>query len=131
MKRRLGAGLLFTAAVLGTPGPASAHMHYITFDQTAVLDDNGAIITGVIECHRGWNYQVRVKLENAQGYYPQGRTQGRPVCTATPQLFEIRIQGEFAEGPAEISVAAHGGTPSQGILHSITSTGFVELTDNG
>lgn len=127
MKRLLVAGLLFSAAVLGVPGVASAHLHYISFDDTAVVDDNGAVITGVIECHLGWNYAVTVRLEDGEGHRPGARLAGRPVCTATPQPFEIRVKGDFPEGPAAISVSARGGTRSEGVLHSLTSTGIVQL----
>lgn len=131
MRRLLAAGLVVTAAVSAMPGTASAHLHYVTFDETAVVDDQGAVVSGVIECHPGWAYALTVKLENAQRYQLRANLKGRPICTGTPQPFAVRVGGEFVEGPAAISVTARGGTRSEGILHSLTSKGSVELVATG
>lgn len=131
MKRLLVAVLLVIATVVATPGTASAHLHYITFDETAVITDEQARVTGVIECHLGWVHSITVRLENADGYLVRGNLGGRPICTTEPQPFEITVNGHFSEGPAAITVTAHGGTKSQGILHSLTTTGTVELEAAG
>lgn len=127
MKRLIASSVLVVATVLATPGTASAHLHYIDVEETAVVGDGQAVVAGVVECHLGWVYAISVKLENAQGHHIRANLRGRPTCTATPQPFEIVVPGDFAEGTAAITVTAHGGTKADGILHSLTNAGTVEL----
>jgi hypothetical protein len=76
--------------------------------------------------HLGWSYAITVKLENADAYLVRGSLGDRPICTSEPQPFEIVLNGHFSPGTADITVAAHGGTKRQGILHSLTTSGTVE-----
>lgn len=132
MKRLVAVGVALSSLFL-LQGTASATNHGviqdITVDDTVVLTDGMARVTGTITCTEGARWRVGARLNQA------GNVSGRSGtdtgdCTGTAQPWSVLVRPNpgdtFTPGPGQVTAAAQTGA-DRTVLHRAETTEMVNV----
>lgn len=132
MKRLVAVGVALSTLFL-LQGTAAATNHGviqdITVDDTVVLDNGVARVSGTITCTEGARWRVGARLNQAGGVTGRsGADTG--TCNGTPQPWTVFVRPNpgdtFTTGPGSVTAAAQTGA-DRTVLHRAETTEMVNV----